>query len=110
MEALFLLVVLGVLVLLPLLVLKVLLEVFLALIILPFKLLGGLVHGAFALVGGLFGLVGGLFKLVLGGAAGLVVLLLVMGSLVLLPLLPFLVLAGFVWLVVRAGRPVPRPV
>jgi hypothetical protein len=94
---------LGVLIVVPLLMLKVLLHVVLGLILLPFKLLGGVAHVA-------FGLVGGLFKLLFGGALALGVAGLVILSIVLLPLLPFLVLGGLVWLAIRASQPVVRAV
>jgi hypothetical protein len=101
MEALVLLALLGVLIVVPLLILKVLLQVVFGLVLLPFKLLGGM----FRLV---FLLVGGFFKLLFTGALAVGALLLGLGALILLPLLPFLVLGGLVWLAVRASRPVVR--
>jgi hypothetical protein len=84
------------LIVLPLLFLKVLF----ALLFLPFKILGGILRLGFGLLGGLFKLGFGLLGLVFG-------LLVAAFFLVLLPLLPFLVLGGFVWLVARALRPRP---
>ena len=57
-----------------------------------------------------FGLAGGIFKLLFGGALAVGVVVLVVGSVILLPLLPFLVLGGLVFLAIRASRPVPRAV
>ena len=83
-------------VVLPLLLLKVLF----ALLFLPFKLVGAL----FNLV---FGIVGGLFRVGFGLAVALFTLLAVVVVVVLLPLLPFLIVGGFVWLLARLARPRP---
>jgi hypothetical protein len=90
----FLLVVGGVVFVLGMVALKVLL----ALVLLPFKLVGGLFKVALGLVGGLFGLL-------FAGVSVVGVLLAVVFGLVLLPLLPFLVLGGLFWMALRAGRP-----
>ncbi|SRR5260370_26455112 len=102
MEALVLVVLLAVVIVVPLLILKVLLQVVLGLVLLPFKLLGG----AFRLT---LGLLGGVLKLFFAGAMVVGALLLGVAAFILLPLLPFLVLGGLVWLAIRASRPVPRP-
>ena len=94
---------LGVLIILPLLMLKVLLHVFLGLILLPFRLLGGVFHLG-------LGLAGGIFKLLFWGAVAIGSIVLVVGAIILLPLLPFLVLGGLVWLAIRASHPVVRAV
>jgi hypothetical protein len=86
-----------------LLVVKVALQVFLGLALLPFKIVGGLLKGVAGLVGGLFGL---LFS----GAFGLLFLFVGLGVALLLPLLPFLIVGGLVWLAARASRPVVRPI
>ncbi len=86
-----------------LLVVKVLLQVFLGLVFLPFKIVGVLFKGVLGLVSGLFGL---LFT----GAFGLLFLFVGLGAVLLLPLLPFLIVGGLVWLAVRASRPVVRTV
>jgi hypothetical protein len=86
-----------------LLAVKVLLQVFLGLVFLPFKIVAGLLKGVLGLVSGLFGL---LFS----GALGLLFLFVGLGAVLLLPLLPFLIVGGLVWLAVRASRPVVRPV
>ena len=56
MEALFALLLLAVV---PFVILAVAFKVLLALVLLPFKILGGLVKGLLGLIGGLFGLVAG---------------------------------------------------
>ena len=79
------------------------LKVLFTLVLLPFKILGGLFKGLrWALVGGLFGLVAGGIGLVFG----LLVLLVVF---VLLPLAPLLLLGGIVWLALKAFSPAARP-
>jgi fucose 4-O-acetylase-like acetyltransferase len=83
-------------VVLPLLLLKVLFT----LLLLPFKLVGALFNLA-------FGIVGGLFRVGFGLAVGLFALLAVVVVVVLLPLLPFLIVGGFVWLLARIARPRP---
>ena len=86
----------GALVFLPLLLLKVLF----GLVLLPFRLVGLV----FRIV---FGLFGGLLKVGFG-LVGLVVGILALAFfVVLLPLLPFLVVGGFVWLLARLARPRP---
>lgn len=94
MELLILLVLAGAAVLvLPLLLIKVLF----ALVVLPFKILGGLLHGAGVLAALAFKVLFGVIGLVLALLAALV-------ALVLLPLLPLALVALVVWLVVRAAR------
>ena len=81
------------------------LKVLLTLVLLPFKIVGGIVKGAFGLV---FGLLGGLFGLFAGGVGllgGLLVLFLV---LVVLPLAPLLLLGALVWVALRAISPSPH--
>jgi fucose 4-O-acetylase-like acetyltransferase len=84
------------LVLLPILFLKVLLS----LLLLPFQLLGFV----FKLV---FGVLGGVVRVGFGLAMALASLLVVLFFVVLLPLLPFLLIGGFLWLVARLARPRP---
>jgi hypothetical protein len=86
----------GALVVIPLLALKLLY----GLVFLPFRILGAIFS-----VG--FGLLGGLLKLLISGAAFLGVVLVLVLSVVLLPLLPFVLLGGFIWLVVKAFQPRP---
>jgi hypothetical protein len=69
-------------------------------VFLPFRILGTIFS-----VG--FGLLGGLLKLLISGAAFLGILLVLALSIVLLPLLPFVLLGGFIWLVVKAFQPRP---
>ena len=92
----FLMLAFGAFVLVPLLLLKL---VF-GLVFLPFKLVGLVFRVVFGALGGLvrvgFGLVG-----VIGG------LLAMAFFLVLLPLMPLLLVGGFVWLVARLARPRP---
>lgn len=62
----------------------------------------------FGVIGGVFSILGGLFALVVGGAVMLA--LLPVFAFMLLPLcLPLLLVAGVVWLIVRAARPRPAP-
>jgi len=91
----------GALVLLPLLLLKVVFSVAIALLVLPFKILGGLLKAAFGLVAGVLGVVASGFGVLAMLAFGLLLL-------VALPLLPILLFAGFVWAVVKVLS--PRPV
>lgn len=92
----FLMLAFGALVFVPLLLLKVLF----GLIFLPFRLVGFV----FRIV---FGALGGLVRVGFG-IVGLVGALLAMAFFfVLLPLMPFLLLGGFVWLVARLARPRP---
>jgi hypothetical protein len=94
-EALVLLfLVLAAVVVVPLLALKLLF----GLVLLPFRILG-------SLFGVLFGLLGGLFKLLFSGFVFLGILLALALSLVFLPLLPFILIGGLVWLAVRASQP-----
>ena len=86
----------GALVVLPVLLFKVLL----GLIFLPFKILGAVFRVVFGILGGLFRLGFVLVGLV-GAVLGFAFFLL------LLPLLPFLILGGFVWLLTRLFRPGP---
>jgi hypothetical protein len=86
----------GALVFVPLLLLKLVFS----LAFLPFRLVGL----AFRLV---FGALGGLFRVGFG-LVGLVAGILAMAFfVVLLPLLPLLVVGGFVWLLTRLVRPRP---
>ena len=97
MEALLvLLLVAGALIVIPLLALKVLL----GLVFLPFRILG-------ALFGVLFGLAGALVKLLVSGMVALGVALALVLCVVLLPLLPFVLIGGFIWLLIKAFEPHP---
>jgi hypothetical protein len=70
------------------------------------SLIGAVFKLVFGLIGGVFSLIGGLIGIVFGGVALMIIGPLVM--LAMLPaLLPVLMIAGIVWLVVRATR---RPV
>jgi hypothetical protein len=77
-------------------------KVLLTLVLLPFKILGGLFKG-------LLGLIGGLFGVVAGGVGLLFGLLVMLVVFVLLPLAPLLLLGGVVWLALKAFRPAVRP-
>ena len=93
MELLLLLAGLAVLIAVPVLLLKLLVT----LVVLPFRILAGVAHGVGALVGLAFKAVFGVFGLLFGLLVALVVL-------VALPLLPFLVVGGIVWLLGRPSR------
>jgi len=82
------------LLLLPLILVGFLLKLLLFVILLPFKILGFLV----GLVGSLFAGIGKAL-LVVGGFV--VVLALLVGGVVLLPLIPLLAIAAFIWVIVR---------
>jgi hypothetical protein len=84
----------GALVVIPILAFKLLF----GLVLLPFRILGALFSVVFALFGGLL-------KLLTSGAVFLGVLLALAVSLVLLPLLPFVLLGGVIWLMVKAFEP-----
>jgi hypothetical protein len=90
----FLLVVGGVFLVLGMVALKVLL----GLVLLPFKIVGWLLKLAIGLVSGVLGLV-------VAAVSVVGVLLAVVVGLILLPLLPFVILGGLVWMAFRAGRP-----
>src|SRR4026208_641329 len=81
------------------------LKFLLALVLLPFKIVAGVLKGVFGLV---FGLLGGLFGLVAGGVSLLGVLLVVFFFVVLLPLAQRLLLGAVVWLALKAFSPAPR--
>jgi hypothetical protein len=87
----------------PFVLLAVAFKVVLTLLILPFRLVGALLHGVFGLFTGLFGLVAG----GVGLLVGLLVLLVVF---VLLPLAPLILLGGIVWLALKAFTPATRAV
>lgn len=91
-------VIVAAVIVLPLLLLKLLLGLFFGLVMLPFKILGGLLRGVGALLGLGVKLIGVGFGLVFG-------LLVLVVTLVLLPLLPFLLMAGAVWLLVKVLQP-----
>jgi hypothetical protein len=104
LEALVVLVVaFGLFVVLPLLLLKLLFGVVLFVVLLPFKILGALFHV-------LFELFWGLGKLALGGLGLLLGLLFFVLCAVLLPLLPFVLVGFFIYLLVKAFSPAPVPV
>ena len=101
LEALVVLVVaFGLFVVLPLLLLKLLFGLILFVVLLPFKILGAVFHV-------LFKLFWGLGKLVLGGLGLLLGLLAFVLCVVLLPLLPFVLLGLFIYLLIRAFQPAP---
>ena len=101
MEALLgLLLVFAALVIVPLLILKLFLHLLIGLVLLPFKILGGL----FRLLGGIVGFAGKLIGLGFGLVGGMLAMVL---ALILLPLLPFLVVIGGLWLLVRLCASTP---
>lgn len=78
---------------------------------LVFKLVGGVFEIVFGLLGLVLGAIGTVVGLLVGGLATVFaggIVLLVFGALALPLLLPVLLLAGLVWLIVRAAA--PRPV
>ena len=89
-----LLVAAGALILIPILAFKVLFS----LVLLPFRIVG-------AVFGVLFGLVGGLVKLAFSGFVAIGVLCGLVLCVVLLPLLPFILIGGFIFLLIKAFQP-----
>ena len=76
-----------------------------------FKLVGGIFELVFGLFGIVLGAIGTVIGLLIGGIALLFaggIVLLVFGALALPLLLPLAVIAGIVWLVVRAASPRPQ--
>ncbi len=96
---------LGVLALIavPFVLLAVAFKVLLSLVLLPFRIVGAVLHG-------LFGLVAGLFGLAAGGIGLFVGLLVLLAVFVLLPLAPLILLGGVVWLALKAFSPAARVV
>ena len=88
----------GMVFVLPILVLSLVFRVALGVLLLPFHLLGAVFRVA-------FGLVGGIFRLAFGAVGLLVFGLAALFFVVFLPLLPLFLVAGGIWLVVRAMRP-----
>jgi hypothetical protein len=86
----------------PFLLLGVAFKVLVTLVMLPFRIVGALLHG-------LFGLVAGLFGIAAGGIGLLVGLLVLVAVFVLLPLAPLILLGGIVWLALKAMSPAARP-
>ena len=87
---------LGLLLAVPILLLGVMLRLVFAIAFLPLRLAGLALKLTFGLAFGVVGLVLGLVALVVGCV--------VMGAVLLIPLLPVLLLAAFVWLVYRLTR------
>jgi hypothetical protein len=90
----------GLLVVVPLLIVKVVFSVLIGLITLPFRLLG---LGA-RVLGALFVGVGKLAAAAIGVVAAVVGLFV---ALIVAPLLPLLLVAGFVWVIVQLLQPRP---
>ncbi len=88
----------GAMILVPLVLLKVFVQLGLGLIALPFRLLGGLLH----LFAALFG---GVARLMIGGGVLVAMALGIAAFAILIPLLPFVMAAGLLWLIVRAFEP-----
>ena len=84
---------LAMILLVPLMVVGFLLRVVFAVVLLPIRLAGLALKLTFGLVFGLVGLV--------VGAIALAIAFVVFGAILLVPLLPFLLLAGGIWLVWR---------
>jgi hypothetical protein len=97
--------VVGAMIVIPLIALCVVGKLVLALILLPFRIIG-------AFVGAAVGVLGVVAKVLLMGAGLIVGATLLAGGLALIPLIPVVLLVMFVWLVARLLRPTPtaRPV
>lgn len=89
----------GFLVLIPLMLLGLVLRLIFGIVLLPIRLAGFAIKLTFGLVAAMIALVFGL----VGLAVGLVAI----GAVLLIPLLPFLALAGCIWLIWRLARPKP---
>ena len=85
-------------VLLPLFLLKLFFQLLIALVVLPFKLLGLAFHVV-------LGILGGLAKVLVGGLGLLVAVGLGLLLIVALPLLPLLLFGGFIWALVKVFTP-----
>jgi hypothetical protein len=81
------LLVLGLVVAIPLALVALLAKLLIGLVLLPFRLLGGVLKGLAGLIGGIAALLGVLLVLVM------------------LPLLPLFLVAAGVWMLVRPRRP-----
>ena len=90
----------GLFVMLPLIVVGTVLKLGLALLLLPFRILGLVLHIVFAVVAGVF-------KAVFGVIGGLAFLVMGILFLVALPLFPLLLLVAFVWAIAKAFSPAP---
>jgi hypothetical protein len=95
----------GAMIVIPLIALCVVGKLVLALVLLPFRVIG-------AFLGVAVGVVGVVAKVLLVGAGLIVGVALLAGGLALIPLIPVLLLALFVWLVARLFRSTPtvRPI
>jgi hypothetical protein len=92
--------VLGAMIVIPLIALCVVGKLVIALILLPFRIIG-------AFVGAVVGVFGVVAKVLLVGAAAIVGLTLLAGGLALIPLIPVVLLALVVWLLARLFRTTP---
>lgn len=92
--------VLGALIVIPLIALLVVGKLVFALILLPFRIIG-------AFVGAAVGILGVVAKILVVGAGLIVGVTLLAGGLALIPLIPVVLLALFVWLLARLLRPGP---
>src|SRR2546427_13058862 len=97
-----LLVGLGLLVILPLILIKLVL----GLLFLPFKLLGLVFRVVFGVT---FGVVGLVFRLLFSGVGLILGLLVAVGVALLVPLIPFVLIGVGLWLLVRATARRPPP-
>jgi hypothetical protein len=98
MEVLGLLLALVALIAVPFVILGVAFKVLFTLLLLPLRIVGALVSGVLGLFAGLFGLAAGGVGLLLG-------LLVLIAIFVLLPLAPLILLAGVVWLAFKVLSP-----
>lgn len=98
MEVLGVLLALVALVAIPFVILGVAFKVLIALVLLPFRVVGALLSAVAGLFAGLVGLAAGGTGLLLG-------LLVLIGVFVFLPLMPLFLLAGVVWLAFKILRP-----
>jgi hypothetical protein len=92
--------VLGALIVVPLIAILVVGKLVFALILLPFRIIG-------AFVGAAVGILGAVAKILVVGAGLIVGLTLLAGGIALIPLIPVILLALFVWLLARLLRPNP---
>jgi hypothetical protein len=90
----------GALIMLPVIAVGVVLKLGMALLLLPFKILGLVVHVVFSVVGAVF-------KAVFSVVGGLAFLVMGFLFLVALPLFPLLLFGAFVWAVAKAFSPTP---
>lgn len=93
---------------LPFMLIGAIVKLFFGLVLLPFKLVGMVFKIVFGILGGIlglfFGIFGGIFRLLFKGAAILLGLPILLFVALVIPLLPFVIIGLGIWLVTRSRR------